>query len=83
MGAMGADHGPPAAGVAPVRELGAEAMPPLWQYLSPLGKNLQADEPIAAPKGRGSLSLAAIACKSSTSGGTVGDSSDRDCPRRA
>src|ERR1043166_1914970 len=33
MGAVGADHGPPAAGGSSVRELGAEAMPPLWQYL--------------------------------------------------
>jgi len=37
MGAVGADHGrPQPAAVASALELGAEAMPPLWQYLLPL-----------------------------------------------
>jgi hypothetical protein len=31
------------------RELGAKAMPPLWQYLSALGQPL---EPICAPKAK-------------------------------
>ena len=35
MGAMGADHGAPQLStVASVPELGAEAMPPFWQYFS-------------------------------------------------
>jgi hypothetical protein len=52
MGAMGADHGPPQLStVASVPELGAEAMPPLWQYFSRVAK--KGVEPIAAPKGGG------------------------------
>jgi hypothetical protein len=49
MGAMGADHGPPQLStVGSVPELGAEAMPPLWQYFARVEK---ADEPMCAPKG--------------------------------
>jgi len=37
MGAMGADHGPRSwQAVASVRQLAAEAMPPLWQYFERL-----------------------------------------------
>ena len=54
---MGTDDGPPQLpAVASVRELGAKAMPPLWQYLSLVSKE-KADEPIAAPKGPGSRTL--------------------------
>jgi hypothetical protein len=60
---MGADHGSPQLpAVASVRELGAEAMPPLWQYFS------QADtSPSLPPKGTDPLTLQHFPCKPAVS----------------
>jgi hypothetical protein len=43
---MGTDDGPPQLpAVASVRELGAEAMPPLWRYMSPLRNFVPKERP--------------------------------------
>jgi len=59
MGAMGADHGPPQLStVASVPELGAEVMPPLWQYFARVAE--KADERIFAPRGMRPCTLSKI-----------------------
>jgi hypothetical protein len=67
------------AGDLGARELAAEVMPPLWQYLfAPY-----ADVSIAAPKGRGPLPTSFFPCKRGLSGLREGDHDAVDGPLRS